>query len=729
MRVCVLALLLGCGAFPDPRGDGTVVIAGCCQLDAVVPSTAHTGDVIAIDGRFAPDARVRFPGQTTFAPPLAIGSGRLLVSVPADATIGELTVSTNGQMLTAPFRLASFELGLTSFRRDYAQVDVARQMPRLTAPRDGATSVVVRGSLYMIGGAGQQSIDRARIEADGTLGAFTTVGAALSTARMSASSIVVRDQLYVIGGFSSASSVFDSIEVAPVMTDSSLGAFTVVSTRLLRARADFATALVGGYLYVIGGSDGTTAIASIERAPIAADGTLGAFEDAGSLVTARSGHVAAVLGNSLYVFAGADAAGQELALVERAAINLDGSVGAFEMLASQLTAARARPALAVYGNSVYIIGGRTSGGARSDVDTSVFDTSGELAGFAQARTSNLVTARYGHSVVVIGNYVYAIGGTVTGQPLLTVEHASINANGRVAPFAEYMRNGPTVSTAPTVVIGNYVYAVGGFGVTATVAIQRAPIEPDGTLGDFDLYPTMLLVPRSNHALAVAGDYLYALGGSDTNGALGTIERARISDEGSIDDFILIGQYFPPRADHAVVILDNKLFVIGGRNSTAHLSDVSVMTIGDTTPGMLPSSASVTARSSHVALVAGDFVWALHGDGPSGTAVMQYASFNRGNSTLGSFGNSTIPVSYSRVGAAATLAGAQLWLFGGVVNANTTASADYNIVAPTGTIALGGVNGVQEIACDHSRAVALGNYVYLIGNKGAGTVRMQQAALQ
>jgi hypothetical protein len=81
--------------------------------------------------------------------------------------------------------------------------------------------------------------------------------------------------------------------------------------------------VVGDYLYVFGGhnlNSGTgTQIASVERAKINSNGTLGAFATVNgiNLATARQSPTTAVFGSSLYLFGGWDGT-KVLNSVERA---------------------------------------------------------------------------------------------------------------------------------------------------------------------------------------------------------------------------------------------------------------------------------------------------------------------------------------------------------------------------------------------------------------------------
>jgi N-acetylneuraminic acid mutarotase len=66
----------------------------------------------------------------------------------------------------------------------------------------------------------------------------------------------------------------------------------------------------------------------------------------------------------------------------------------------------------------------------------------------------------------------------------------------------------------SVVIGNYLYIVGGFGDSPLNSIERAIIHADGSLGPFSPVPEVsLATARYGHTATVVGSYLYVIGGA------------------------------------------------------------------------------------------------------------------------------------------------------------------------------------------------------------------------
>src|ERR1043166_6729638 len=188
---CLAAVIVvtSCG-FPRPAdiAPDSTVEGPVYQLLALSPAIATTGDTITLEGTFAATVTVQFPGGVMQAATV-LGPHRATVGIPDAATAGELTVTTGGTTIgPVAFRRTSFALGLQPFRISYEQTDGGRQSPTLRIPRASATSEVIGGWLYAVGGSDGvgplNTLERAAINADGTLDGFDIVrDAALVEAR------------------------------------------------------------------------------------------------------------------------------------------------------------------------------------------------------------------------------------------------------------------------------------------------------------------------------------------------------------------------------------------------------------------------------------------------------------------------------------------------------------------------------------------------------------------
>ena len=205
--------------------------------------------------------------------------------------------------------------------------------PPIAAPRTAVEAVRVGGYVFAqgaaLGASPGYSIERATINADGTLGTWQAAGPIPPSGGRA---IAVDNHLYLIS--------YSQISWTTVEADGSLGPWQVRPGYTTELRwGGFAVAAAKGYLYALGGWNpigrGNRYHASVERAPINADGSVGPWQETSSLPIERWGLEAVVAGDYLYALGGhAPIPSREAASdrVERALIHPDGSLGPWELM-------------------------------------------------------------------------------------------------------------------------------------------------------------------------------------------------------------------------------------------------------------------------------------------------------------------------------------------------------------------------------------------------------------
>jgi N-acetylneuraminic acid mutarotase len=487
------------------------------------------------------------------------------------------------------------------------------------------TSTVIGSYLYVVGGwNNSDKVERAVINPDGTLGAFATVaGVRLVNGRYYHSSSVVGNYLYVMGGWDNGGEL-SSVERAAINPDGTLGNFsTVAGVSLGTARGHHTSTVIGNHLYVVGGETAwsNSLLKSVERATINADGTLGNFSTVAgvSLVTARGHHTSEMVGNYLYILGGYGlngSSGSYVSSVERAAINPDGALGGLSTLASvSLATARTSVASTVIGNYLYVMGGANVGGYLTSVERAPINADGTLGTFTAVGT--MTTPRSGLASAVIGNYLYILGG-YNGVGLTSVERAPINSDGTLGAFTAVGTMTTPRQSHSCVVIDSYLYVLGGGNNSTSLnSVERAPINADGTLGAFTAVGTMTSV-RSGLASVVIGNYLYALGGWDLDMEYGvsSVERALINSNGTIGAFAAVAgvSLNPSRDGFSIAVIGNNLYAVGGMSENDYLNSVERAAIGaDGSIGAFTSAGTlVTPRTSHTSTVIGNYLYVLGG---------------------------------------------------------------------------------------------------------------------
>jgi hypothetical protein len=456
----------GDGVLIDDSAPADAAESAACQLTAIGPSIANTGDMITLEGTFAAEAMVNFPGGTA-VPATVLGPHRAQVQVPASATAGEFTVTTCGMTVgSIPFRRASFSLGVGTFANNYDQADIARQYPTLAMQRDSHTTTICGNHAYVIGGVARagslSSVEHSLINADGTLGRFSLLpGISLVTPRRGHTLVTVGHQVYVLGGFNDGPLM--SIERATIGSNCSLGSFTTLDeVTLTTPRQGHASIVVGNYMYAIGGLS-VGPLSSVERAIIHDDGTLGHFVPMAAIKLAipRHGHTAMVVGDYLYVVGGSGSNGA-LKDVERANIAADGSLGTFAAVpAVAMKDARSGHTATLIGDELYVFGGVSTSGSIGSIERAQFDNKGILGSFESVASTEMTRPRRNHTTSQIGNYLYTLGGTDDRGLIERGEHASLNASGSLSSFAIMPSISLTSERAhgPPVVLGNFLYVM------------------------------------------------------------------------------------------------------------------------------------------------------------------------------------------------------------------------------------------------------------------------------
>src|SRR5205807_6308976 len=99
------------------------------------------------------------------------------------------------------------------------------------------------------------SVERAHINPDGSLGAWQIISH-MSTRRQHHGAVATAGYMYVIGGYTGSGFGTDSVQRAAINGDGSLGVWEAVSS-LPKPIAQPVTLTDGRYIYAVGGYDGS----------------------------------------------------------------------------------------------------------------------------------------------------------------------------------------------------------------------------------------------------------------------------------------------------------------------------------------------------------------------------------------------------------------------------------------------------------------------------------------
>ena len=172
-----------------------------------------------------------------------------------------------------------------------------------------------------------ETVERARIEADGTLSAWQPASS-LNVGRSEFVAFQANGYLYVLGGETQQNGYWissDIIERASINPDGSIGAWQIVGIMPV-GRHSFAAEYVTGDLYVMGGNtvgNPTTFHNSVDKTQVRPDGSIGSWQSMPSMLVPRHLYGAIAVDSYLYVIGGYNQTIGGLKSIERATITID----------------------------------------------------------------------------------------------------------------------------------------------------------------------------------------------------------------------------------------------------------------------------------------------------------------------------------------------------------------------------------------------------------------------
>lgn len=221
----------------------------------------------------------------------------------------------------------------------------------LPAARAYHTTVAANGYLYVLGGdnsGAQVTTYYAKINPDGTVGSWNT-STDLPAGRLDHSSFTANGFVYVLGGLNGGTPQ-STVYYAKLNADGSLGSWST-ATALTAARGDGAAVAANGYAYYIGG-DNSGAQTTVYYGKLDTDGTIDAWSTGTALPTGVSAQTAVVANGYIYSIGGNSAA-----TVYYSALASNGSNGSWTTNGNSLPAVRNDPIAGVANGYVYAVGG------------------------------------------------------------------------------------------------------------------------------------------------------------------------------------------------------------------------------------------------------------------------------------------------------------------------------------------------------------------------------------
>lgn len=413
-----------------------------------------------------------------------------------------------------------------------------------------ADAVAMNGYLYVFGGHdgngpttyGDIEIGKINM-ATGDISSDFTNSVIQITPRWDERAVFSNGYMYVTGGCATGDppascqtgGISAAVEYVEVFNAGNKGtsAWSNASNVYATNRTSTASVAYNGYLYAAGGCTAftvgttwgntacTTANNTTAYTSINPDGTLGAWTTGPNLTAsnARVGGCLVAQAGYLYYVGGADSAATATATVLYSQIGANGVPGAWAQATNGLPAARSWIGCGMFNGRIYVTGGRDATGTRQPtVYYSPNLSGGGDIGSAWSTGTSFTSARSNHSTVVVGGYLYVMGGDDGTNALLDVQFVQLNpsAGGTTGSWA-YSRDLPQTMSYQTAFAANgYIYLLGGRTAPASCIANSyvASVNSTGTISSWSQGLNNFTTARFGAASAFYNGYYYLLGGDD-----------------------------------------------------------------------------------------------------------------------------------------------------------------------------------------------------------------------
>ena len=298
---------------------------------------------------------------------------------------------------------------------------------------------------------------------------------------------------------------------------------------LQQARSGFALAQSGPWLYIAGGVDGKDFLRSTEYARLMPGGGLGPWKKGPDMQQARGFFAMTAHKGFLYAVGGGQgpSGSQLLASVERAPIAADGQPGAWENLTQNLVIPRRCARLAIVGDRLLAIGG--FGGISLDsVESARLGLNGELSNW-QLHPKNMDIPRYVHAVAAQTGRIFVLGGHAQKKGTGLTE-VSWSADGQMWHTGAALQQGRYGLSAVT--YQQRIYAFGGMsGAKFLDTTEQADIRATGTSAWH--MGTPLPMALAEFGAWVDSDQVFIIGGTHRDGYNREVFYANFNTNGDI----------------------------------------------------------------------------------------------------------------------------------------------------------------------------------------------------
>jgi hypothetical protein len=289
----------------------------------------------------------------------------------------------------------------------------------------------------------------------------------------------------------------------------------------------------------------------------------------------RAGTASVVVKDKLYLIGGVD--GRKFVnITEYAQINKDGTLGAWQQ-GHPLSEERGFMEAVVHGDYVYVVGGGNGPNGHHLLRTAErahIEADGTLGPW-QTEKNEMVVTRRCSKIIATDKRIYSFGG-YGGVLLDSVEYAEFMSDGSLGEW----QLDPEVMTIPRYVDsvkleGDRFFIIGGHDQSKGVGITDVEWTRYTDAGNTEKWQATTPMQQGRFGLGSSSyrDFVYAIGGLSGAEYLDSIEITRVGKDGALDPWKFTTPLDQPRANFSNIEKDGKLYVIGGTNREGYLASV------------------------------------------------------------------------------------------------------------------------------------------------------------
>ena len=640
-----------------------------------------------------------------------------------------------------------------------------------TTPRSLHRMVYNNGFLYLLGGwdngttSPMTTAQYAKVKSDGRLDAWQTA-TSLTGSRVASAIYIINGYLYVTAGSDSVA----TSQYAQINTDGSIGQWQITES-ITNGRGGISSAVDGTRVYVAGGSgnNGASPYADIQYTTPATPGELATETTLADFDSSSNGHwlgTSIAYNGFIYVIGGSTST-SALAytnVIRKASISVDGSLGTWANTTNSFSKARMKLSAGVFNGNLYIWGGYGACGTLgadglcNDVQYSAINpTTGDLGGWT-TNGVNMATGRAAAAGFIYGNYMYVVGGQTSTGTVADIDYAQISSTGAVGAWQNNPNDILHNSQQHTAVAsGGFVYVTGGIpgGATSTIYndIEYASINAsNGQIGVFTSVTGGSAgswgAGKYQHVSWVYNGYLYYAFGCGINDSSGgctnrtsDIQYRKINDDGSVTagNWTINSKMHQLRLGPQAAVYNGNVYFFGGSDSSTIENDTNRMKLNNIGSGSplswgTTSNSFTTARAQHASVILNGYIYVIGGVDTSNNAIatVYFAQLKSDSTVLGNWQQtSSLPVGLYRH-ASATYNG-YIYTLGGQ-SSPLNNQVYYAKPNSDGTIPASGSGAWMldtgtsfTTARGEAGAVAYNGYLYLVGGRNGGGLNDVQYA--